>query len=110
MERSLGRLYRRLLFQGLYEAVESEEAFGKLIVQGWFPFIETIGGEFEKLLKAYKNDFNVEDEIRSLIQRFDAKRIDAIGDRWWRGSLLARRRVILEPALDALNVAMRSHA
>jgi hypothetical protein len=101
MERSLGRLYRRLLFQGLYEALESEEGFGKLIVQGWFPFIETIGGEFEKLLKAYKNDFNVEDETRSLIQRFDAKRIDAIGDRWWRGSLLARHRVILEPALDA---------
>jgi hypothetical protein len=101
MERSLGRLYRRLLFEDLYEAIESETVFSTLTASGWFPFIEIIGGEFEPLLKAYKNEFNIDEEVRKLVARFDAARIDAIGDRWWNGSLLANRKDILHPALEA---------
>lgn len=101
MERSLGRLYRRLRFQALYDAFESEAGLSKLIAAGWFPFIETIGGEFEELLKAYRDDFNVEEETEKLVRRFDAPRIDRIATRWSEGSLLSRRKDILEPALEA---------
>jgi hypothetical protein len=101
MERSLGRLYRRLTFQALYDALESEAGLSKLVAAGWFPFIETIGGEFEELLKAYRDDFNVEEETAKLLRRFDARRIDGLAMRWWKGSLLSRRRDILEPALEA---------
>ena len=101
MERSLGRLYRRLTFQALYDAFESEAGLSRLIAAGWFPFIETIGGEFEELLKAYRDDFNVEEETEKLVRRFDAPRIDRIATRWSEGSLLSRRKDILEPALEA---------
>ena len=101
MERSLGRLYRRLKFQALYDAFENEAGLSKLIAAGWFPFIETIGGEFEELLKAYRDDFNVEEETEKLVRRFDATRIDRIATRWSEGLLLSRRKDILEPALEA---------
>jgi len=101
MERTLGRLYRRLAFQALYDAFESETGLSKLVAAGWFPFIEIIGGEFEELLKAYGDDVNVEAETAKLLRRFDAPRIDGLAMRWWKGSLLSRRRDILEPALEA---------
>jgi len=101
IERSLGRLYRRLTFQALYDAFESEAGLTKLIAAGWFPFIETLGGEFEELLRAYRDDFNVEEETEKLVRRFDAPRIDRIATRWSEGSLLSRHKDILEPALEA---------
>jgi len=103
MERSLGRLYRGLTFRDLYEALESEEVLSKLIAAGWFPFVETIGGEFETLLKAYKNDFNIDEETQRLVEKFDGKRIHAIGERWWREPLLADRKDILQRALEAFD-------
>jgi hypothetical protein len=101
MERSLGRLYRRLAFQDVYEVLENDAAFDRLVSAGWFPFVETIGGDFDGLLKAYKNEFNVNEEIDKLVSQFDAPRIDAIGARWWQRAKLSGRRSIVEPALDA---------
>ena len=101
MERSLGRLYRRLAFQAVYEALESETLLSKLIAAGWFPFVETIGGDFEVLLRAYMDDFNIEEETAKLVRHFDSKRIDAIAQRWWKGKLLSGRKDILDPALEA---------
>jgi hypothetical protein len=101
MERSLGRLYRRLSFQGIYEAFEAQAVHSKMVGDGWFPFIETIGGDFEDLAKAYRADFNVDGERQTLVSRFDAERINGIANRWWRGALLEKRRSILEPALEA---------
>lgn len=66
MERSLGRLYRRLTFQALYDAFESEAGLSKLIAAGWFPFIETIGGEFEELLN--KSDSHARSVIDSHVK------------------------------------------
>jgi hypothetical protein len=101
MERSLGRLYRRLSFQGLYEAFGDEKIFSNLVSTGWFPFVEIIGGEFEVLLKALTNNFNVVDETNKLLKKFDATRIDEIGQRWWKRPSLINRKEILEPALEA---------
>jgi hypothetical protein len=101
MERSLGRLYRRLAFQALYDAFESEAGLSKLVAAGWFPFIEIVGGEFEELLKAYRDDVNTQEETAKLLRRFDAPRIDGMATRWWKGSLLSRRKDVLKPALGA---------
>lgn len=101
LELSLGRIYRRLAFQNVYEGLENQPLFGSLIAAGWFPFVEVLGGEFETLLKAYKANFNVDDETQKLIGRFDAKRIDELGKRWWKRPSLSGRKAILEPALEA---------
>lgn len=101
MERDLGRLYRLLAFQDLYEALGDDALFASLVQAGWFPFIEIIGGEFEKLLNAHRAGFNISGEETALLQKFDKQRIDAMAERWWKRPSLKDRREILEPALEA---------
>lgn len=101
MERSLGRLYRILSFQDIYEVLSDQDLFDQLARDGWFPFIEIIGGEFEILLKAHKAGFNLDEEKVKLLKKFGAARIDTIAERWWKRPSLGGRKSILEPALDA---------
>ena len=101
MQLDLGRAYRFLMFQDLYEALGDDALFTNLIQAGWFPFIEIMGGEFEKLLKAHKAGFNIGGEEAALVAKFDAARIDAIAERWWKRPSLVNRSAILGPALEA---------
>jgi hypothetical protein len=101
MERSLGNLYRRLSFEEAYAALGDPILFDKLVDVGWFPFVEVIGGEFEKLLAAHTADFNIEAEEQVLLKKFDQVRIDELGQRWWKRPCLTSRKAILEPALEA---------
>lgn len=101
MERSLGKLYRHLSFEEMYAALGDPDLFTKLIQAGWFPFVEIVGGELDKLFNAHRMNFNIEAEEQELLKKFDASRIDAIGERWWKRPCLADRRAILEPALEA---------
>jgi hypothetical protein len=68
-ERDLGHLYRLLTFQDLYEALGDDALFANLVQAGWFPFVEIIGGEFERLLSAHKANFNVGGEETALLQK-----------------------------------------
>lgn len=101
VERSLGRLYRLLSFQDLYEALSDQKLFDQLVESGWFPFVEISGGEFQKLLKAYRVDFDIDAEKQRLIDKFDAARIDAIADRWRNRPSLTGRTKILNSALES---------
>lgn len=101
MEKKLGALYRGLSFEEAYAALGDPELFSHLISAGWFPFVEIIGGDFEKLLNAHRNNFNIDGEENVLIAKFNDKRIGDIAQRWWAHPALKDRRKILEPALEA---------
>ena len=101
MERDLGSLYRRLRYQALYEAFADETTVNRMTKAGWFPFIEIIGGDFDPLLKAYQSEFNIENEEKALVEKFNAERIDRIAERWWRNSILAKHKIVLQAGLNA---------
>lgn len=101
MEQTCGHLYRILTFEEVYQALGDESLLQKLTASGWFPFIGIIGGDFDDLLKAYRNDFSIEAQEMQLLAKFDASRVDAVTSRWWKNPILSSRRAILEPALNA---------
>ena len=101
MELELANLRRHLLFQNEYEAVSDPIIFALLTEAGWFPFIEIMGGEFERLLNAFKSECGIEEQEAALLSSFDENRIDRIGNRWWKRPHFEERRPILEPALKA---------
>jgi hypothetical protein len=101
MERSLGSLYRYLTFEAVYAALGDPVLVERLTRSGWFPFIEILGGEFERLLKAYQLNFDVAGQEELLLKAFDVARIDAIAKGWSKNPRLAGRMAILEPALRA---------
>jgi len=67
MELSLGHLYRYLSFEEAYVALGDPSLFDKILKAGWFPFVEVIGNEFEKLMHAYRDDFNINEQEQELL-------------------------------------------
>ena len=42
----IASLYKRLMFEYIYLTLESKIEFMKMMIDGWFPFIELLGEEF----------------------------------------------------------------
>ncbi|MFC1941201.1 hypothetical protein ACFLWL_02180 [Chloroflexota bacterium] len=97
----LGTLYRYLSFQYVYEVLESETQFEEMIKDGWFPFIEIIGGEYKSLSEAYQNKFHFEDTIDKIVGNFDKERIGKITNKWWRNQIFEEKKDILQAGINA---------
>jgi hypothetical protein len=101
MSLALGALYRYLSFQSVYKVLESEAKFDEMIRDGWFPFIEIIGGEYKTLSKVYQNNFGFADRINTVVDSFDKTRIDKIVNKWWANQIFRDKRTIIEAGVDA---------
>ena len=45
-------------------------------MDGWFPFIRLMGGDYRKLAKIYENRFDFENSINKFIDSFNQNKID----------------------------------
>lgn len=97
----LGALYRYLSFQHVYKILESEAPFKEMINDGWFPFIEIIGEEFEILSKAYRNEFDFKNRIGKLVDSFDRARIERIINKWWGNKIFKDKQSLIEAGVNA---------
>lgn len=100
-KRDLGNLYRRMKFADLYASMTHQPTFGKLVGSGWFPFLELMNGEFLKLVSTCQSGFELYDEERSLVEKFDEARLDRMFERWMQRPHLKSREVILRSAINA---------
>lgn len=101
IELTLGKLYRHLSFQHVFQVLESSILFEEMLKDGWFPFIELIGGDYEDISKAYENKFDFESNIERVVSRFGGDRIKKITDRWWRKDVFQEKRVIIEAGIGS---------
>ena len=84
------------------EALADEATVERMTKAGWFPFIEVLGGDFDPLIKAYREEFDIEAKEKELVARFTPERIDRIARRrWWRNPALAKHKTVLQAGLDA---------
>lgn len=98
----LGDLYRYLSFQYIYKLLESDKEFSEMVKDGWFPFIELIGGaEYKILSTAYKNKRFLKDNVESIVNKFDGGRIDKITSRWWHKKVFYEKKAILMAGINA---------
>jgi hypothetical protein len=98
---SLGSLYRYLLFYNIYKVFESESVFEEMLKDGWFPFIDTIGKEYEELIRIYQSRFSIEERIRELVNKFDKNRIEKITDKWWDSEIFASKKTLIQAGISA---------
>ncbi len=101
MELDLGKSYRYLSFQYVYEVLKNEAQFEEMIRDGWFPFIEIIGGEYRSLSEAYQNKFHFEERIDEIIGSFDKARIEKITNKWWKNQIFVDKKNILQAGINA---------
>ncbi|MCK4795915.1 MAG: hypothetical protein KAT05_00965 [Spirochaetes bacterium] len=101
LQLELGTIYRYLQFQYVYNVLESETQFNEIISDGWFPFIEIIGGDYKKLSEFYQNKFNFDNNMKKLIDSFDQKRIEKIMNKWWNNIIFKDKQPLIEAGIKA---------
>ena len=102
MQTQLGQLYRYLVFQYVYQSLESEPVFEKIVAEGWFPFVEILGNEYKTLFETYQNDkFTYDDKVKNLLDSFNETRLRKITDKWWENPFFLEKRDLIQAGIDA---------
>lgn len=96
----LGSLYRRMKYAGLYTAMAHQATFYQLVGAGWFPFLELMSGEFERLISMCQSGFELDDSEKALVEKFGEARLDRMFDRWMQRPHLKSRESILRSAVN----------
>ena len=97
----LGTYYRYLSFQELYSVIENTPLFERMFADGWFPFIQLLGGDFEQLAKCYNNETTLQGEVDRFAAKFDKQRISSFTERWWNNTLFQEKKSILNAGIEA---------
>ena len=102
MQTQLGQLYRYLAFQYIYQSLESEHLFEKMVADGWFPFVEILGNEYKTLFEDYQNDnFTYDNKVKILLESFDETRLKRITGKWWENPFFQEKHELLQTGIDA---------
>jgi hypothetical protein len=99
--RDLGRYFRYLSFYKEYSVIEDNVLFPRLFEDGWFPFMELIGGEFDALADVYRYSDSGRGLMTAFLNRFNKDRLDQILCRWWTKKIFADKRSLLEAGVEA---------
>ena len=98
----IGDLYRYLSFQEVYDTLESENHFQEMVDAGWFPFVEILGRDYEKLAASYENGRPASDhDVKGLLEKFDEARVKGMTEKWWEKPLFQKKQGILQAGIDA---------
>jgi hypothetical protein len=101
LSKTLGNLYRYLMFEHVYKTLEAKDRFERMQEDGWFPFVELLGSEFRELSNAYENLADPKDAVDKLVARFDAGRVGQIAERWWTKEPFSGKRSIIQAGINA---------
>jgi hypothetical protein len=101
MELDLGALRRYLSFYHVYKTLESTATFKELKRDGWFPFVEMLDNDYQKLAQAYSSRFAVEDRVKAVVEGYTSERLDQIISRWWTNPVFAAKKELIEAGVGA---------
>lgn len=97
----LGKLYRELRYSHFYAALADRELFDRLVLSGWFPFVEIVPEEFEGLLDHCTAGFDMAEAEDKLVASFDEDRLEHLYQRWSAKPHFQVKMPLLKAALDA---------
>jgi len=100
LQQDLGSFYRYLTFQEVYSVLENETVFKAMFSDGWFPFIQLLGSDFQELARYYEDKPRLSSNVNSFLAKFDANRIYLFVNRWWSNSLFKGKQTILKAGID----------
>ena len=91
--------YRFFLFEKEYEIMKNNQLYPKMLSDGWFPFIELLGADYEQLSSYYSNSWL--DMINIFLKRFDKSRIDNMTKFWWSKKSFQDKQDIVNAGISA---------
>jgi len=76
---------------------------------GWFPFLELLGGDYRELADLYATP-DARRFVDHFIDRFNAERLQAIVQRWWRNPVFQAKEEILLAGIDSFRIGTQRGA
>lgn len=102
---TLGNHFQQLIFSAIYTTMADASRFNKLLSRGWFPFVQLIGGDYERLVRAIDHQQN--DELsrveKDIVRDFSKERIDEISELWWTVDIYNKKKDLLNAGINAYN-------
>ena len=98
---ALGKLYRELSFQYIYEMYKTGTYFEEMTKDGWFPFIELLGWQYKALSEAYQDRFDFDNRIEAVVGSFNRVAIERITGKWWSNKIFQDKRELLQAGINA---------
>ena len=99
--KDLASHYKYLLFQETYTAIQDETKFRELFDDGWFPFIQLLGGDYEKLSEIYQQTRNRKALLENFLETYDKGKIYSFVQYWWRKEGFVDKKDILLAGIEA---------
>lgn len=105
IHKELGDAYRKLMYYGLYESLETSEVEEMIFKGGWFPFNELISDQRFDMLKSFymESEPKRSQLVGEFIQGFSVDDITELTDRWWDCSFFKAKQTILLSGISAYN-------
>ncbi|CAN7343767.1 hypothetical protein LJR153_001998 [Paenibacillus sp. LjRoot153] len=101
----LGKHYRYLSFQEEYSILENQSLFNIMMEDGWFPFIQLVGGEYERISKAYLYKEKASEIfsilINEVVDKYDSALILSISTKWCDNEVFNEKGNILSAGIEA---------
>ena len=104
----LGYANRHLIFFDDYIAYARAGDNG-LIADGWFPFIQLLGGDYATLIDYYQQE-DRDLLVDEFINRYAGERATAVVDGWFNDPIFDSKKQILRSGLEAFNAKTESGA
>lgn len=98
---SIGALYRHLSFYDIYSTLHSKVQFEEMKKEGWFPFIEMLADDYNKLSEIYQNRFDFENRIMGIVNSYNETRIHDITEKWWKNQFFFEKKALIEAGVNA---------
>jgi hypothetical protein len=93
----LGTYYKYLAFQNHYDILEDEPLFKQMVSDGWFPFIQILGHDFDELSNIYRHLFSKDEQkfnefVNKFVDKFDRNTLDSFVEKWWKNDIFLNKK------------------
>lgn len=101
LKKELANCYQRLFYYNLYAFVENKSYFNNVIEDGWFPFIQLIGNDFNQIIRYYEDGKEHNFQIDDLINKFTQERINSFTQYWWKNKTFLDKKEIIDAGIKS---------
>jgi hypothetical protein len=101
ISKDLGKFYRKLAFFDIYEYLEKQSNFTKLLSLGWFPFLSLIHNNIEKLMESVDNPRDYLVNVESLKNTFNKDFLETMLKNWFSNPIFKSKESIIRAAISS---------
>ena len=98
---TLGKLYRELSFQHIYNTLKTREQFEEMLKDGWFPFVQLLSWQYKAIIEAYQDKLDFHNRIDKVVNSFDKEAIEKIVEKWWKNQIFKDKKELIQPGINA---------